>query len=130
MVISNIRKAYSSDTYAQLPVSPAAPGGYKWNLYDVSSEDSGNTQNGQMQKMMLGQKTKLELVFKNITISQAATLLALFNNEYTELTYLDLLTGTNKTEVFYTGDRAAPVYSEHLGIIEELTFNLIGRDYR
>ena len=125
--IKRLRKAYTSDAYSTMPIECSA---YKWNLYDVSSEDSGNTQNGQMQKMMLGQKTKLELEFQNISLANCSALLQLFNNEYTEIEYFDLYTNGYKTEVFYTGDRAAPLYNFKLGIVEKLTFNLIGRNFR
>lgn len=108
-------------------VTVPCPSSYEWQLYDVSSEDAGRTEDGLMHKNMIGQKRKLSLEWKYITVQQASVVLSAFNAEYTNITYLDLLTGTNRSGEFYTGDRNVPVYNTTLGLVESIKFNVIER---
>lgn len=103
------------------------PSSYEYQLYDVSSEDAGRTEDGLMHKNMVSQKRKLAFEWKYLTIQQAATVLSAFNAEYTNITYMDLLTGSNRTGEFYTGDRSVPVYNTSLGLVESIKFNVIER---
>lgn len=103
------------------------PSSYEYQLCDVSAEDAGRTEDGIMHKNLVSQKRKLSLEWKYVTVQQAATILSAFNSEYTNITYLDLLTGSNRSGEFYTGDRSAPVYNTYLGLVESIKFNVIER---
>lgn len=105
-------------------------GGYKWNLYDVSADEAGETESYSMEKLRVGQKTKIELQWNQVSIADASKILNAFNPEYITVTFLDAMEGKYKTEEFYVGDREAPLYNSDLGKWESIKFNIIGRNLR
>ena len=101
--------------------------GYTVNIYDVSSEDAGRTEDFQMHKLRGGQCVTLALAWNNLTLSEISNILKTFNAEYFTVTYLNPLTADYTTETFYTGDRVSPTYSTNLGVWS-VNFTVIGRD--
>jgi hypothetical protein len=101
--------------------------GYTVNIYDVSSEDAGRTEDFQMHKLRGGQCVTLELAWNNLSISEISNILKTFNAEYYTITYLNPLTADYVTETFYTGDRLSPTYSVVLNVWS-VSFTAIGRD--
>lgn len=107
---------------------PCCPKSFEWTLQDVSSPNSGRTENIRMQKMRIGQVVGLSLTFKMPSIATGATLLTMFNPEYVTVKYLDAMAGTMVTSMFYTGDRKSTLFNTEKGCWESITFNLIKRD--
>lgn len=101
--------------------------GYTVNIYDVSSEEAGRTQDFQMHKLRGGQCVTLDVSWNNIRSADLAVILKTFNKEYFTVTYLNPLTASYVTETFYTGDRMSPVYS-CVEDVWSVSFTLIGRN--
>jgi len=101
--------------------------GYTVNIYDVSSEEAGRTEDFQMHKLRGGQCVTLEVSWNNLPSADVAVILQTFNKEYFSVKYLNPLTAAYVTETFYTGDRVAPVYS-CVEDIWSVQFTLIGRN--
>lgn len=104
-----------------------APASYVWKLEDVSAADSGRTEDTTMYKNRVGQVVGLELSWKNIGTAEASAILNAFNPEYLYINYLDLKAGGWITDLFYVGNRSAPMYNGKLGLWSNLSFNLIKR---
>lgn len=89
---------------------PIEPDEMTWGLNDISSADSGRTQdaNCTMQKNRLSQKRKLSLTWKNPSIANASKILKMTNPVFFYVRYLDVMTGSFITKEFYSGDKSAP----------------------
>ena len=109
-------------------VAIKCPSYFKWKLQDLSSKDSGRTQEGQMDKMRIGQIVGIELKWRNVTTEEASSILRAFNPEYITVCYLDPKEGLYRTVEFYVGDRSAPLYNCETGLWSEVSFNLVERD--
>lgn len=106
------------------------PSSYTYKLEDISSADSGRTEDTMMYKMRVGQLVGLELSWQNIPTEIASSILRAFNPEYITVEYLDAKQGGYRTSVFYVGNRSAPMYNGTLGLWSNLSFNLIERSAR
>lgn len=112
-----------------------SPSAYQYDLQDVSESDAGRTEDGMMHKKRIGQVCKISMSWNNITTSDVSTLLKMFQPEYLYVNYLDAYTGDYRTDKFYVGDRAAPMYTNHptgtntyRGLWSNVAFNLIRVD--
>ena len=92
-------------------VSCPAPSTCDWTLSDNSAEDAGRVQDGNdtMYKNRTSQKRKLSLSWNGPDADTTSVILQMFNPEYITVVYVDALTNTENTRVFYTGDRKASV---------------------
>lgn len=108
-------------------VAVPAPDDFTWGLQDVSAPDAGRTQdaNATMHKMLITQKRRIQLSWKNRSTSEVASILQAFNYEYVWLRYLDAMSGTYEYREFYTGDRSAAL--RRVGVHSVLSFNVIER---
>lgn len=127
--IQGVRGAGSSASYTMIK----CPSSYTYKLEDVSESDAGRTEDVVMHKKRIGQVIGIELSWKGVTTAEAYTLLNAFNSEYVQVIYVDLLRGdpTNDylyTDVFYVGNRTAPMYSALLGLWTNISFNLIRQE--
>lgn len=112
-----------------------SPSAYQYDLEDVSESDAGRTEDGKMHKKRIGQVCKLELQWNNIDTATVSTLLQMFQPEYLYANYLDAYTGTYRTDYFYVGNRASPMYTNYnttstsvKGLWSNVAFNLIRVD--
>lgn len=103
------------------------PSSYQWKMQDISASDAGRTEDTKMDKKRIGQIRKIELEWQNVSITDAAAILQVFNPEYIEVCYLDAMTGTYRTSEFYVGDRSTPLYNAKLGVWNNVAFNIIER---
>lgn len=89
---------------------PVEPDDYHWGINDVSSPDSGRTQdaNCTMQKSRLAQKRKLSLKWTNPSLADVSAILKMTNPVYFYVRYLDAMEGGFVTKQFYSGDKSAP----------------------
>ena len=110
-------------------VKMPCPSTWEWGLQDVSSSESGRTDDALMHKNRVAQKRKLQVGYNGISAADAHTILAAINPEYISVTYYDLLAGQNQTRTFYVSDRSAPFKWWWTGkhILSSLTFDLIER---
>lgn len=108
-------------------VAVKCPSAYKWKLEDLSASDAGRTESTVMDKKRIGQIVGVELSWNKVSISDASTILKMFNPEYVEVCYLDAMEGKFVTTVFYVGERSAPLYNAELGLWDNISFNLIER---
>lgn len=103
------------------------PSSYKWALEDISASDAGRTEDTVMDKKRIGQVVKLEFVWNNVSIEDAAEILSAFNPEYITVCYLDAKEGKYRTSEFYVGNRTSPLYNSVLGLWSKISFNIIER---
>ena len=105
------------------------PSSFTWGLQDVSAGESGRTEDALMHKNRVAQKRKLQIAYNGIKDTVAQTVLAAINPEYIQVTYFDLMAGTNQTRTFYVGDRTSPFkwWWDGKHILESLSFDLIER---
>ena len=108
-------------------VAVKCPSAYKWKLEDLSASDAGRTESTVMDKKRIGQIVGVELSWNKVSISDASTILKMFNPEYVGVCYLDAMEGKFVTTVFYVGERSAPLYNAELGLWDNISFNLIER---
>jgi len=106
---------------------PSSPGGYVWELEDVSAPDAGRTEDVTMQKKRIGQVVALSLRWAGLTLAEVSTILKAFNPEYFNVTYLDPMAGDFVTAEFYVGNRTAPMYNSTLNLWESVSFRIIKR---
>lgn len=83
---------------------PPPNAGFSIKFDDISSPNSGRTMDVTMHKEILGQKWSIELRWTCISEKISAAIFKnIKDNTYIELTHPNPLTGTDTTEVFYTG---------------------------
>ncbi len=108
-----------------------APDEYSWGLQDISASEAGRTQdaNATMHKMLITQKRKIQVSWKNRDAATISALLQAFNHEYVNVTYHDAMTNTWQTRTFYTGDKSSAYRQIEQGgyTVSSLNFNLIER---
>ena len=108
-----------------------APDDWGWGLQDVSSSDSGRTQdaNATMYKNRVAQKRKLAPIWKNRSADAVSQILRAFNPEYVYVLYHDAMSNAYEVREFYTGDKNATMRKFEIGGItySSLSFNIIER---
>ena len=105
-------------------VSVPSPSKYNWKLSDVSDADAGRTEDGKMHKMRIAQKVHIELEWKNLSDSDASTILNAFQPEYISIQYFDYKEMSFQTKTFYVGDRSVNAYNRARQI-SDIQFNII-----
>ena len=104
------------------------PSKFSWSLQDISSSESGRTQDGLMHKARIGQKEKIQLEWLGCTPEVASRILQMFLPEYFKVTYRSPLTNSIVEKIFYRGDATAPYYWWcDGGRFENVAFNIIER---
>lgn len=103
------------------------PSVFQWGIQDISSSESGRTDDAIMHKNRIGQKRKISLQWNGLTRSDMAKILQAVNPEYIDVTYPDAMSGDDETRTFYVGDRTAPVKYWWIGNqrYETLSFDII-----
>lgn len=107
--------------------SVPCPSTYKWSEEDISASDAGRTEDGAMDKQMIGRVVKLELEWINVSIENGSIILKAFDSEYLTVKYLDAKEGKFVTSTFYAGNRSSPLYNSKLGVWSKIAFNLVAR---
>lgn len=80
-----------------------------WSLQDISGENDGRNQNGEMNKTRIAQKVKLVCKWGVMTTAESAVLLQAVNAAVNfPVTYLDPMANAYLTKTFYVGDRTSP----------------------
>lgn len=105
------------------------PSAFEWGLNDISSSESGRTEDTTMHKNRIGQKRKLSVSWANPTPQEASAILQAVNPEYVQIMYPDAMSGVNETRVFYVGDRTAPMraWTANYKRYTSLSFDFIER---
>ena len=99
---------------------------YKWDKYDIVSADSGRDESATMHKTVIARKRKLFCTWQNITVAQAAAILAAVEaTTDLSVTFLNLATNTRVTMTATVGDRSGALYNAALGLVSVLTVNFI-----
>lgn len=122
-----------------------SPCSLTWSESDVSRSTAGRSESGKMYKEQLGSVIKIELGWDNIDFVDAYDILNAFNSEYLWVRIVDpkkhpvnaqgQATTTpdydprhyKHTEVFYVGDRTAPMYNASNGLWSNVSFSIIER---
>lgn len=123
-------KKLEVDIMAMITVDGAAmpcPSTFQWGLQDISAAESGRTDDSIMHKNRVAQKRKISLAWNGVDWATTSQILSAFNPEYVQVTYPDMLSGTNETRTFYVGDRSAPVKWWWVGNqrMESVSFDII-----
>lgn len=110
-------------------VQMPCPSTWQWGLQDVSSGESGRTEDAIMWKNRVAQKRKIQVGYNGVTDAVAGTVLRAVNPEYISVYYYDLMDGGFETRQFYVGDRSGNYkwWWDGKHILESLTFDLIER---
>ena len=110
-------------------VAMPCPSYYKWGLKDISSSESGRTDDMLMHKNRVGQKRHISLAWNGPTWEVSSMILTAVNPEYINVTYPDMMSGKYETRTFYVGDRDSLVKSWWVGNQrnEVVEFDLIER---
>lgn len=107
------------------------PSEFTWGLSDISNDDSGRIKGGNnlMYKNRTSQKRTLSLAWNGTNPTTTATILQAFNPEYITVQYPDAMTGTNRTAVFYSGDKTAVMKQWFIGgqRYSKISFKIIER---
>lgn len=105
------------------------PSVHNWSLQDVSIGDSGRDDTGKMHKGRVTQKVKIELTWKAVSPSVAATILNAFDPEYFYVRYFDSKANSYQIKEFYAGDRKAPmkVWGDDNKLYETISLDIIER---
>lgn len=140
----------SEDVPVANRVRVPAPCSFTWEESDISKSTAGRSESGKMYKEKIGSVVKVGLGWDNIDFSDVYTILNAFNSEYLWVRMIDpkkhpirLDTTTNKwvetelpdydprhykhADVFYVGDRSAPMYNASMGLWSNVSFSLIER---
>ena len=91
------------------------------------SDDSGRNANGDTVIDVINKKVKLQVVFRYMTDTEMANLLASIENYVVSVTYRDAKTNSNKTITCYTGTPEPDYYCILDGkvIYKEMSLNFI-----
>lgn len=79
-------------------------GGLKWSRNDVDGPNAGRMQNGEMERDRVATKYRWDVTCRPLTAAEQATILALIEPEYINLTYLDPKDNTVKTARYYSNN--------------------------
>lgn len=110
-----------------LDVNPYLDGPPKIGFQDMDSEDSVRNVQGTMMRDRIGTKIKWQLKFGPLTTAQLGAVLAAVSPVFFPVTYLNPLTGSNRTAQFYVGDRTVGLLREGAGVWVGAEMNLIER---
>ena len=122
--VNNNHSFTATRTFSSVP----CPSAFEYTLNDVSENDAGRTEDYLMNKKRVGQAIKIKLEWKNVETSVASTVLAIFNEEYVIVEYLDPMVGEFVKKEFYVGDRSSPLYNASMGVWNKVSFNLTERE--
>ena len=90
-------------------VAVATPKVLSVTISDLSSEETGRTLSGKMQKDVVAKKTTLDLEWPCLDWAETSQLLTeLENNIFMSVRYPDPKLGSYVTKTMYVGDRIAP----------------------
>lgn len=105
------------------------PSTFDFSINDISTADSGRTQNGQMHKTRVARKRKIALSWNNVTPDEAHSILAAFRDVYFRVNYFDPDSNQTETREFYAGDMSAPIkqWSVNNKIYSQVSFDIIER---
>lgn len=105
------------------------PSTMTYGLQDVSDSESGRTQDTIMHKNRVAQKRKINLTWNVLRPDEVHELLTMFNPEYIQVTYWDMLDGEEQTREFYVGDRTVPVkfWTSGNKMLNQVAFNIVER---
>lgn len=107
------------------------PSEFSWGLSDISDDDAGRVkgEGNLMYKNRTSQKRTLSLGWNGTDPAVTAQILQAFNPEYITVTYPDALTGTDRTAVFYSGDKSAAMKQWYIGgkRYSKVSFKIIER---
>lgn len=106
-----------------------SPSTFKCTIQDISSPESGRTQDGLMHKDVVAVKRKIDLGFNGSNPEAAKKILSCFRPTYVSVTYPDPESGLNETRTFYTGDKSTDIKIWTVGNkrYSSITFNIIER---
>lgn len=108
-----------------------APDDMTWGVSDISSSDSGRTNdaNATMHKNTIARKRKIQLTWKGLDGTQTRAVLQAFKPEYVYVRYHEPEENAFQVREFYTGDKSAPVMQFTVGgiVYKTVSFNIIER---
>ena len=81
------------------------------SIQTLDSGSSGRNANGDMVRDILGRKTKLDVKWGPLEISEVSLILRLIDSAFFTVRYFDPQEAGLITKTFYCGDRVVPVYS-------------------
>ncbi|MDY2627017.1 MAG: hypothetical protein SOW08_01680 [Lachnospiraceae bacterium] len=102
------------------------PSTMTWGLKDVTSGDTGYTEDGIYHKTAIATKRKLSLGWNFPTPEETAAILQAFNPVYVDVTYYDAMSGQEETRTFWSDGKNAPVKMWTAGkkLYTSITINL------
>ena len=101
--------------------------GLKWSRNDVDGPDAGRTMDGEMQRMRVATKIRLDITCRPLTDTEASTVLTAIMPEYVTVVYSDPQTGTTETKTMYSNNNPASflLMKGNVGYWDGITFPLV-----
>lgn len=104
-------------------------GGFKWQLNDLDSSDTGRTLDGTMHRGRITSKVRLDITCMPLSSAKLKKLLNAIYPEFVEVQYLDPMLG-EVTKTMYSNNRPATCiieYEEGEALWNSISFPLIER---
>ena len=102
--------------------------GLKWSRNDVDGPDAGRTMDGEMQRMRVATKIRLDITCRPLTDTEASTVLNAILPEYVTVVYTDPMAGTTQTKTMYSNNNPASFLIKKpngTGLWDGITFPLV-----
>ena len=103
--------------------------GIKWSRNDIDGPDAGRTMDGEMQRMRVATKIRLDITCKPLTTAEASVVLNAILPEYVTVVYDDPMAGTTVTKTMYANNNPANflLHRQSDDLWEGITFPLVER---
>ena len=101
--------------------------GIKWSRNDVDGADAGRNMAGEMERMRVATKIRLDITCKPLTAAEASILLKAIQPEYVTVVYDDPLEGTTVTKTMYANNNPASflMIKNNIGYWDGISFPLV-----
>lgn len=110
-------KSSAGTVGTQLDLTPfIAKNGVKWQRADVESPNAGRALNGEMLRLRVATKVRLDVTCRPLTATAAATVLGAIGAEYVYVDYTDPMYGNRTNVKMYSNNHPATYCMQRDGV--------------
>lgn len=101
--------------------------GLKWSRQDIDGPDAGRNIAGEMQRLRVATKIRLDVTCRPLTDSEASIVLKAILPEYVTVQYTDPMEGGTVTKTMYANNNPASflIKKGNVGLWDGITFPLV-----
>jgi len=101
--------------------------GIKWSRNDVDSPEAGRNMAGEMERMRVATKIRLDITCRPLTSAEASIVLKAIEPEYFTVVYDDPMAGTVVTKTMYANNNPASflMIKDDIGYWDGISFPLV-----